>query len=322
MRALLIGGAGYIGSHVARTLLRRNNEVVIYDNLSTGRRQLARDCQLIVGDISDRNLLASAMVGVDAIFHFAAHAYVRESVTNPRKYFSNNVAGGLELLNTALDCGVRNLVFSSSCAVYGIPDTVPITEDVPCRPVNPYGESKLFFERALAAYKLAYDLQYCALRYFNAAGADESGEIGELHDPETHLIPSALLAAAGARPTLDIFGTDYSTPDGTCVRDYVHVADLAEAHVMAGEYLLSKKESLILNLGTEEGTSVREIIRMAEEVTGRSVPCRVSARREGEPAVLVADARRARALLGWTPSRTLPEIVRSAWKWLQTSQAV
>lgn len=322
MRALLIGGAGYIGSHVGLTLLRRGAEVLAYDNLSTGSRRLARKFQLVVGDVCDRKLLASAMAGVDVVFHFAAHAYVRESVTNPRKYFSNNVAGGLELLNTAVDCGVRNVVFSSSCAVYGLPSTIPITEDLPCHPINPYGDTKLFFERALAAYHRAYNLQYCALRYFNAAGADESGEIGELHDPETHLIPSALLAAAQLRPPLEIFGTDYSTPDGTCVRDYVHVSDLAEAHVMAAEHLLSKKESLTLNLGMGKGASVREIVQIVEQVTGKPVPCRVSAQREGEPPVLVADAQRARAVLGWCAKRTFPDMVLSAWKWLQSSRGL
>jgi UDP-glucose-4-epimerase GalE len=318
MRALVVGGAGYIGSHIARALLRRNDDVVIYDNLSTGHRRLARDCQLVVGEIRDRSLLAGAIAGMDVVFHFAAHAYVGESVTNPRKYFENNVAGGLELLNVALDCGVRHIVFSSSCAVYGVPERFPITEDAPCRPVSPYGESKLFFERALAAYDRAYQLRYIALRYFNAAGADESGEIGELHEPETHLIPSALLAATGARPPLEIFGADYATPDGTCVRDYVHVADLADAHVMAADRLCAQQESSVLNLGIGQGASVREIIRIVEKVTGKSVPCRVSQRRDGDPAVLIADARRARAVLGWKPTRTLPDMVDSAWKWLQS----
>ncbi len=321
MRALVVGGAGYVGSHVARALLRRDYDVLIYDDLSTGKRRLAQDCQLVVGDIRDRSLLARSMSAVDVVLHFAAHAYVGESVTNPRKYFSNNVSAGLDLLNVALDCGVHNVIFSSSCAVYGVPDTLPITEDAPCRPVSPYGESKFFFERALAAYDRAYQLRYVALRYFNAAGADESGEIGELHEPETHLIPSALLTATGARPPLEIFGVDYPTPDGTCIRDYIHVGDLADAHVMAAEHLLSTQESIELNLGMGRGASVREIIRIVEQVVGIPVPCRIVPRRDGDPAVLVADARRAQAILGWKPARTLPDMVDSAWKWMQASRA-
>ena len=249
--------------------------------------------------------------------HFAAHAYVGESVTDPRKYFRNNVEGGLVLLNACVDCGVRRIIFSSTCAVYGVPAKVPIPENIPRQPVNPYGVSKLFFEYALEAYDRAYGLRFAALRYFNAAGADESGEIGELHEPESHLIPSALLAATGARPEMDLFGTDYPTPDGTCVRDYVHVNDLADAHVTALERLAGGADSIAVNLGTGTGYSVKEVLDKIEQVTGRKVPVRVAARRAGDPPALVADPRRAEQVLGWKATRSLDDIVRTAWRWMQ-----
>jgi UDP-glucose-4-epimerase GalE len=249
--------------------------------------------------------------------HFAAHAYVGESVENPRKYFRNNVEAALCLLNAALDAGIHRFVFSSTCAVYGEPAKVPITEDNPRQPVNPYGTSKLFCEYALEAYDRAYGLRSARLRYFNAAGADDSGEIGELHNPETHLIPLAL-AATGERAELKIFGTDYPTPDGTCVRDYIHVNDLADAHVRALQHLEKGGESIALNLGTGKGDSVLEVIRAAETVTGRTVNRKVGPRRSGDPPVLVADATRAHQVLGWKAKRTLPDIVSSAWKWMQT----
>jgi len=248
--------------------------------------------------------------------HFAAHAYVGESVENPRKYFRNNVEAALVLLNTAVDCGVKNFIFSSTCAVYGTPAKVPITEDIPRQPINPYGASKLFFENALEAYSRAYGLRHASLRYFNAAGADESGEIGECHDPETHLIPLALAAASGGA-ALSVFGTDYATPDGTCVRDYIHVNDLADAHVLALKHLARGGESFAANLGTGGGASVREIINTVEEVTGKEVRCNNAPRRPGDPPVLVADPARAQELLGWAASRGLREIVETAWKWMQ-----
>src|SRR6266699_700814 len=236
LAVLVVGGAGYIGSHAARVLQRKGYEVIGYDNLSTGFRELAEGFELIVGDISDSAKLAAVLRRCDGVMHFAAHAYVGESVENPRKYFSNNVEAALSLLNATLDANIRRFVFSSTCAVYGEPTKVPITEDNPRQPVNPYGTSKLFCEYALEAYDRAYGLRSARLRYFNAAGADESGEIGELHDPETHLIPLAL-AATGNGSELKIFGTDYPTPDGTCVRDYIHVNDLADAHVRALQHL-------------------------------------------------------------------------------------
>jgi UDP-glucose-4-epimerase GalE len=254
---------------------------------------------------------------MDAVMHFAAHAYVGESVANPRKYFRNNVEGALTLLNTSLDVGIRQFVFSSSCAVYGTPAKVPITEDAPRRPINPYGISKLFFEDALEAYDRAYDLRFAALRYFNAAGADESGEIGELHRPETHLIPLALMATDNSAASLQIFGTDYPTDDGTCIRDYIHVNDLGEAHALALERLSAGEPSFAVNLGTGRGHSVLQIVKTAEEVTGKKVNRVEGPRRAGDPAALVADPSRAEELLKWKAQRSLHDIVSSAWKWMQ-----
>src|ERR1700720_4353334 len=255
MAILVVGGAGYIGSHVARALRSSGYEVVIYDNLSTGFRRLAHGFELVRGDIADEAVLRTVLARVDAVMHFAAHAYVGESVENPRKYFRNNVAAALNLLNSALDAGIRRFVFSSSCAVYGMPHQMPIDEQTPREPVNPYGASKLFLENALEAYGRAYGLRSVILRYFNAAGADESGKIGELHDPGTHLIPLALGAALGNSPSLRIYGSDYPTPDGTCIRDYIHVSDLADAHVRALQYLEAQSRepdssSVAVNLGT------------------------------------------------------------------------
>jgi len=314
---LVVGGAGYIGSHAARALRRSGYDVVIYDNLSRGHAFLADGFELVVADIMDHRLLSRAMSRVDAVMHFAAHSQVGESVQNPRIYFQNNAAAGLALLNCALDAGVRRFIFSSTCAVYGMPEKMPITEDTPRLPVNPYGTSKLFFENALEAYDRAYGLRYMSLRYFNAAGADESGEIGELHDPETHLIPAALKAVTGERGELELFGTDYPTPDGTCIRDYIHVNDLAEAHVLALKQIEAGNSSAALNLGTGVGCSVKEVIAMVEESTGRRVPRRVAPRREGDPAMLVADPSRARAALKWKATRSLREIVQTAWQWEQ-----
>ena len=316
MAILVVGGAGYIGSHAARALRRAGYEAIIYDSLVNGHRRLAQGFELVEGDIADEAKLRSVLKRVDGVMHFAAHAYVGESVENPRKYFRNNVEAALSLLNATLDAGIRRFVFSSTCAVYGEPAKVPITEDNPRQPVNPYGTSKLFCEYALEAYDRAYGLRSARLRYFNAAGADESGEIGELHNPETHLIPLAL-AATGNGSELKIFGTDYPTPDGTCVRDYIHVNDLADAHVRALQHLEKGGESIALNLGTGKGDSVLEVIKAAETVTGRTVNRKVGPRRAGDPPVLVADATRAQQVLGWKATRTLPDIVSSAWKWIQ-----
>lgn len=320
MIVLVIGGAGYIGSHTARALKRAGHEVIIFDNLSTGYEFLASGFELIKGDMLDAKALKGSLSRVDAIMHFAAHAYVGESVTNPRKYFRNNVEGGLALLNAALEADVKKIIFSSTCAVYGEPAKVPIAEDIPREPVNPYGVTKLFFEQALEAYGRAYGFRYVSLRYFNAAGADESGEIGELHDPETHLIPLALSAAAGKGPELKVFGSDYPTPDGTCIRDYVHVNDLASAHVKALEHLAAGKNSFAANLGTGTGASVNEVITAVEKVTGKPVPRKIVPRRAGDPPALVANPARAQTLLEWEASRGLLDVVATAWNWMQRSE--
>ena len=318
---LVVGGAGYVGSHAARALRRHGHEAVIYDNLSTGHARLASGFELITGELADTRKLAIALRRVDAVMHFAAHAYVGESVENPRKYFQNNVEAGLALLNTCLDCGVLKFIFSSSCAVYGVPLKVSIVEDAPRLPINPYGVTKLFFERALEAYDQAYGLRFASLRYFNAAGADEAGDIGEIHQPETHLIPLALEAALGAGPELEVFGADYPTPDGTCLRDYIHVSDLAEAHVSALQHLERDASSFAVNLGSGRGTSVKEILDAVEKVTGRPVPRRVAPRRPGDPPALIADPRRAESLLHWKAERSLEQIVSTARKWMQRQQA-
>lgn len=322
MTILVVGGAGYIGSHTARCLRSHGYDVLIYDNLSTGAEYLARGFDLIVGDIADQEKLSSVLSRVDGIMHFAAHAYVGESVNNPRKYFDNNVQAGLILLNAAVDAGIKCFVFSSSCAVYGIPRTIPIAEDTPRIPINPYGISKLFFEHALEAYDKAYGMRFASLRYFNAAGADESGTLGEIHNPETHLIPLALAAASGTGEKLCIYGDDYPTLDGTCIRDYIHVNDLAEAHVKALEYLVDGGASVPLNLGTGHGYSIRHILAEISAVTGKAVPNAVGPRRPGDPAVLISDPSRAEGLLKWKARRGLCEIISTAWHWCQKAEVL
>jgi UDP-glucose 4-epimerase len=316
---LVVGGAGYIGSHAAHALKRRGYEVIVYDNLCTGHVRLAQSFELVVGDLSDGAKMGPVLRRVDAVMHFAAHAYVGESVTNPRKYFQNNVLGGLSFLHALLDSGVRKFIFSSSCAVYGTPAKVPIPEDLPRSPVNPYGVTKLIFEQALESYGPAYGLGYVNLRYFNAAGADEQGLAGEMHSPETHLIPSAFEAIQGKRPALEIYGDNYPTPDGTCVRDYIHVTDLADAHVQALEYL-SGGSSCALNLGTGRGHSVREVLALIQRVTGNKVPSRYVPPRPGDPPELVADPSRSEQLLHWKAKRSLEEIVSTAWEWARGLQ--
>lgn len=315
---LVVGGAGYIGCHAARALRRNGYVAILYDNLSRGHRFLAEGFELIEADIRDRSTLATALKRVAAVMHFAADSQVGESMQHPRKYFSNNVEGGLALLNTASEAGVEKFIFSSTCAVYGIPAKIPITEDTPRQPVNPYGMSKLFFENALEAYGHAYGLRSVSLRYFNAAGADESGEIGEVHHPETHLIPCALKAITGERGLLELFGNDYPTPDGTCIRDYIHVNDLAEAHVLGLKHLDVFRGSARYNLGTGQGASVHEVLATIEAVTGAKVPFRIGPRRVGDPPELVADPTRAENALGWKAARSLRDIVQTAWQWEQT----
>ena len=318
MKVLVVGGAGYIGSHTARVLRRAGIDVLIYDNLSTGFDFLAKGFEMVVGDVHDSKKLLEAVKQTDAVMHFAANHYVGESVANPRKYYRNNVEGGLSLLNAVLEAGKKSIViFSSTCSVYGAPSKMPITEDFPLTPVNPYGVSKVFFEQALESYDTAYGIRYASLRYFNAAGADESGEVGECHEPEPHLIPLALRAAAGFGGELQVYGTDYPTPDGTCVRDYTNVVDLAEAHVKALQRLQGGNPSFTVNLGTGEGSSVKEVIAAVEEVTGKKVPRKIVPRRPGDPPALVADPKRAQELLQWKTKRSLRDSVSTAWKWMQ-----
>ena len=319
MKVLVVGGAGYIGSHTARVLRKAGLEVLIYDNLSTGFDFLAKGFETVIGDVHDSKKLLDSLKQVDAVMHFAANHYVGESMVNPRKYYRNNVEGGISLLNAIVDSGKKDMlvIFSSTCSVYGSPTKMPITEDDPLTPVNPYGVSKVFFEQMLQSYDTAYGIRYAALRYFNAVGADESGEIGECHDPEPHLVPLALRAAAGFGPELQLFGTDYPTPDGTCIRDYTNVVDLAEAHVKAHQRLLAGNPSFIVNLGTGNGSSVKEVIAAVEEVTGKKVPRKIVPRRPGDPPALVADPARAQELLQWKTKRSLLDSVSTAWKWMQ-----
>ena len=273
------------------------------------------------GDIGDEIKLATVLPNVEAVMHFAGSAYVGESVRNPRKYFRNNVEAALKLLDAVLASRVRIFIFSSSCAVYGVPRELPIVESSSKEPINPYGATKLFFERALSAYSVAYGLRSVSLRYFNAAGAHASGTIGELHIPETHLIPLALQAMLGATPPLEIFGNNLNTPDGTCIRDFIHVSDLGQAHVLALEYLANGGETTILNLGTGTGTSVDSVIAAAEEIGQREVPRSYTAPRPGDPPVLYANPSQAKKVLGWQPNRDLHEILRSAWEWELKLQA-
>jgi UDP-glucose-4-epimerase GalE len=317
MAVLVIGGAGYIGSHAAHALKRKGYEAILYDNLNTGHASLAEGFEFIQGEMADTAKISQLLPRVEAVMHFAAHAYVGESVENPRKYFRNNFVDALTLIDTLLAAKKPpKFIFSSTCAVYGTPEKVPITEKEKRSPLSPYGASKLAFEMALEAYSRAYGLKYVAFRYFNAAGADEDGSIGELHDPETHLIPVAFEAVRGKRPALEIFGDDYPTPDGTCIRDYIHVNDLADAHVTGMEYL-EKGNSIALNLGTGKGNSVREVISTIEQVTGKKVPARMAPRRPGDPAELVADPSFAAKILGWKARYSLEQIVSTAWAWAE-----
>jgi UDP-arabinose 4-epimerase len=317
MKILVVGGAGYIGSHTARVLRKNGFEVLIYDNLSTGFEFLAKGFDLVIGDVHDRSKLLEVLKQSDAVMYFAANHYVGESMVNPRKYYRNNVEGGLSLLNCVVDAGTKTFIFSSTCSIYGAPAKMPITEEYPRLPVNPYGVSKVFFEQALESYGEAYGLRFASLRYFNAAGADESGEIGECHEPEPHLIPLTLRAAAGFGPELQIYGTDYPTPDGTCIRDYINVVDLAEAHVMALNHLMAGNPSFLVNLGTGEGSSVMQVISTVEAATGKKVPRKIVPRRLGDPPALVADPSKAQKLLRWKAKRNLRDNVESAWKWMQ-----
>ena len=321
MAVLICGGAGYIGSHVNKQLYKEGYETVVFDNLIYGHREAVKWGSFEQGDMKNISDLEAVFekYPIDAVFHFAAYAYVGESVHEPEKYYYNNVANTLNLLHVMRKYGCKRIIFSSTCATYGEPKKVPITEDMPQNPINPYGFTKLAVEHILKDYQKAYGLEYVVLRYFNAAGADPDGEIGEDHDPETHLIPLVLDAAAGKRHNIKVFGTDYPTPDGSCIRDYIHVTDLAQAHLLALEYLKNGGQSDCFNLGNEAGTSVLEVIEAVRRVTGLDFPVTLTKRRPGDPAVLVGSNEKAKAVLGWKPEYTdIDTIVRHVWKWYQT----
>ena len=321
---LVTGGAGYIGSHAALALKNAGYEVIILDNLAYGHQELVDrvlQVKLVIGDTSDRQLLDRLFSEhqIDAVMHFAAYIAVGESVKEPGKYYSNNVASTLNLLEAMLAHGINKIVFSSTCAVYGMPKEVPMTENHPHSPLSPYAASKDMVERILSDFDTAFDLKSVAFRYFNACGADPSGRLGEDHTPETHLIPLALLTALGKRDKLYIFGTDYDTPDGTCVRDYIHVNDLADAHVLGLQYLLSGGKSEVFNLGNGNGFSVREVIETAREVTGLEISAQESDRRPGDAPILVGSSDKVRSMLGWNPNYAdLKQIISHAWQWHQT----
>jgi len=320
MRILVTGGAGYVGSHCVPHLLRAGHEVVVYDNLFQGHREAVPAGLLVEGDLNDPARLAFVMRErqIEAVMHFAALALVGESVQKPELYYRNNVIGSFNLLDAMRECGVRKIVFSSTTATYGTPEKMPIAETTPQQPINPYGFSKLVVERMLDDFSAAHAFGFAAMRYFNAAGASADGSIGEDHTPESHLIPIVLQVALGQRPNINVFGNDYPTPDGTCVRDYVHVDDLATAHLAALARLQPGK-SIKVNLGTGRGYSVQEVIAACRQITGHSIPTVAAPRRPGDPPELIADASLARQLLDWTPRHTTIEsIVESAWRWHQS----
>jgi UDP-glucose 4-epimerase len=320
---LVTGGAGYIGTHAVLALKQAGYDVLVLDNLVYGHRELVTEVlkvNLIEGDLSDRALLDQVFAShnIQAVMHFAAYAYVGESVTDPAKYYRNNVMATLTLLEAMLAAGVKRLVFSSTCASYGNPQILPIPEDHPQQPINPYGRSKLMVETILSDFDQAYDFRSVRFRYFNAAGADPTGLLGEDHDPETHLIPLVLQTALGKRSHISVFGRDYDTPDGTCIRDYIHVTDLAQAHVLGLAYLLKGGQTEVFNLGNGSGFSVQEVITAAERVTGKSIPLVDAERRPGDPASLIGSAAKAREILNWQPQYAdLELILAHAWQWHQ-----
>ena len=319
MKLLVLGGAGYIGSHTATELLDNGHEVVIADNLGTGYREAVPEkATFYQGDLRDKDFLVDLLrkEKVDAVIHFAAFSLVGESVTNPLKYYENNLYGTKVLLDAMIETGVDKIVFSSTAATYGEPENIPILESDRTCPTNPYGETKLAMEKMISWAAKAHGLHFVSLRYFNACGAHKSGKIGEAHNPESHLIPLVLQVPNGKREFVSIYGNDYDTPDGTCIRDYIHVTDLAKAHILAVEYLMNGGESDIFNLGNGVGYSVKEVIETARKVTGHPIPAKEEARRAGDPARLVASGEKARKILGWEPEiKDLADIISSAWKW-------
>jgi UDP-glucose-4-epimerase GalE len=315
---LVAGGAGYIGSHTVKDLQARGYDVVVFDDLSGGRRDFVQDAELVVGDLMDKEAVRAAFRGrnIAAVLHFASLIQVGESYIHPRRYYTKNLISSLNLLDALLEAGVRTMIFSSSAAVYGIPLRIPLTEDHPLDPFNPYGRTKFMVERILQDYDRAYGLKFISLRYFNASGADPGGTLGECHDPETHLIPNILRAVMGRSEALDIFGEDFPTPDGTAIRDYIHVTDLAAAHVLALKKLEDTPRSEFINLGTNRGYSVREVVAAVERITGRAVPVRAKPRREGDVPVLLASKDKAEKILAWTPRYSeLETIIETAWSW-------
>jgi UDP-glucose 4-epimerase len=325
---LVTGGAGYIGSHAVKALQMKGYNVVVLDNLMYGHREIVEDvlgAKLIVGDINDRDLLEKVFETqrISAVMHFAAYAYVGESVTNPAKYYWNNVTGTLNLLKATIAAKIDKFIFSSTCATYGIPNAVPILENHPQNPINPYGTTKLIVEKMLADFEVAYGLKSVIFRYFNAAGADPSGLLGEDHSPETHLIPLVLMTALNRRESVSIFGTDYPTEDGSCIRDYIHVNDLAQAHVLGLEYLFKENHSEIFNLGNGNGFSVKQIIEAARKITGEPIKASECDRRDGDPPSLIGSADKARKVLGWEPEYPdMESIISHAWQWHQKRHAM
>lgn len=321
MNVLVVGGAGYIGSHCVKQLTAAGHKAVVLDNMVFGHREAVDpEIPVYTDDLGDREAVASILKkeAVDIVMHFAAFAYVGESVEDPLKYYDNNLGKTIRLLQAMRDARVNRFVFSSTCASYGIPETMPMTESLPQRPINPYGQTKLDVENMLKACAHAYGLSSASFRYFNAAGAADDGSIGEDHDPETHLIPIAIWAAQGKRDQLTVFGDDYDTPDGTCLRDYIHIDDLSRAHIAVFKKLEEPGQCLFYNLGTGKPVSVMEIIRAVEEVTGLAVPYKIGPRRAGDPPALYADSSKAQAELGWTPQYTdIKDTIATAWKWHQ-----
>ncbi len=321
---LVAGGAGYIGSHVCKMLYSKGYNVLVFDNFSHGYEFLVKYGKFILGDIGDRKQLDLVFKNykIDVVMHFCAYIEVGESVQNPRKYYVNNLYNAINLFESMLDNGVDKIIFSSTAAVYGMPENVPIDEEEPKNPINPYGRTKWMIEQILSDYSNSHGLRYVAFRYFNAAGADPDGELGEAHEPETHLIPLVLDAAMGIRKSIKVFGTDYPTHDGTCIRDYIHVNDLASAHIKGIEYLMNGKKSNYFNLGNGKGFSVREIIDTVKRVTGKDFPVEEVERRPGDPAILIAKSEKAKKELGWEPEFGIDDIIKTAWKWHQKLRSI
>jgi UDP-glucose 4-epimerase len=320
MKVLVAGGAGYIGSHTVKELLREGYEVVVFDNFSTGKKELLVGGELVEGDLLDKDSIKEALrsKGIGAVLHFASLIQVGESYTNPLKYYTHNLTSSLNLLDAVLEAKVKAFIFSSSAAVYGIPLQIPIPENHPLNPVNPYGQTKVFVEKILEDYERAYGLKFISLRYFNAAGADPEGHLGEMHEPETHLIPNILLFLLGEKKSLELYGTDFPTEDGTAIRDYIHVTDLAKAHVLALQRLLESSPSEFINLGANKGYSVLEVIQKTEKVTGHKVPYKERPRRKGDVPVLLASREKAEKILGWELSHSdIETIIETAWNWHQ-----